>query len=196
MQQKKGGGRDLAPFIKYSFHIWISDEVWTLVVYALISYFIYSVFLLNCFQVPPQKLLKTAFGIRGFSKSEITKVILQTEMYLKSQRMMGGTGSGGGQMNIPDTPSLTRSLSLEGLPTSETQSNIQMMSHTLTIKEVSSWLINSLYVSYAWCFMLKSQNCNYYICMAENYHGCCNFNHNNKLFSSGIIGGLVSVIAV
>lgn len=93
-------------------------------------------------QVPPQKLLKTAFGIRGFSKSEITKVVVQTEMYLKSQRMMGGTGSGG-QVNVPETPSLNRSVSLEGLPTSETQSNIQMMSHTLTIKELLtlwSWL--------------------------------------------------------
>ncbi|XP_071525267.1 GTPase-activating protein skywalker-like [Panulirus ornatus] len=93
-------------------------------------------------QVPPQKLLKTAFGIRGFSESEITKVVVHTEMYLKSQRMIGGTGSGG-QMNVPETPSLNRSVSLEGLPTSETQSNIQMMSHTLTIKELLtlwSWL--------------------------------------------------------
>lgn len=95
-------------------------------------------------QIPPQKLLKTAFGIRGFSKSEITKVVVQTEMYLKSQRTVGGAGGGGaGQMNPPETPSLQRSLSLEGLPTSETQSNIQMMSHTLTIKELLtlwSWL--------------------------------------------------------
>ncbi|KAG0726689.1 TBC1 domain family member 24 [Chionoecetes opilio] len=89
-------------------------------------------------QISPQKLLKTAFGIRGFSKSEITKVVLQTEMYLKSQRTLGGAGGGGaGQMNPPETPSLHRSVSLEGLPTSETQSNIQMMSHTLTIKEGS-----------------------------------------------------------
>nr|XP_045609959.1 GTPase-activating protein skywalker-like isoform X2 [Procambarus clarkii] len=88
-------------------------------------------------QIPPHKLLKTAFGIRAFSKSEITKVIVQTEMYLKSQRVMGGTGSGAGQMNVPETLSLNRSVSLEGLPTSESQSNIQMMSHTLTIKEGS-----------------------------------------------------------
>ncbi|XP_045130789.1 GTPase-activating protein skywalker-like isoform X2 [Portunus trituberculatus] len=88
-------------------------------------------------QITPQKLLKTAFGIRGFSKSEITKVVLQTEMILKSQRTHGGAGGGTGQTNLPETPSLHRSLSLEGLPTSETQSNIQMMSHTLTIKEGS-----------------------------------------------------------
>uniref|UniRef100_A0A0P4W7R3 TLDc domain-containing protein n=1 Tax=Scylla olivacea TaxID=85551 RepID=A0A0P4W7R3_SCYOL len=88
-------------------------------------------------QITPQKLLKTAFGIRGFSKSEITKVVLQTEMFLKSQRTLGGAGGGTGQMNPPETPSLHRSVSLEGLPTSETQSNIQMMSHTLTIKEGS-----------------------------------------------------------
>lgn len=95
-------------------------------------------------QISPQKLLKTAFGIRGFSKSEITKVIVQTEMCLKSQRTMGGTGGvGSGQMNPPESPSLHRSVSLEGLPTSESQSNIQMMSHTLTIKELLtlwSWL--------------------------------------------------------
>lgn len=84
-------------------------------------------------QIPPQKLLKTAFGIRGFSKSEITKVLVQKEMFLKSQRMVGGRGSG----QMTETPSLNRSVSLEGLPTSESQSNIQMMSHTLTIKEVS-----------------------------------------------------------
>lgn len=55
-------------------------------------------------------------------------------MFLKSQRSMGGTGSGSG---VPEVPALTRSVSLEGLPTSETQADIQMMSHTLTIKEVS-----------------------------------------------------------
>ncbi|XP_069939415.1 GTPase-activating protein skywalker isoform X3 [Cherax quadricarinatus] len=88
-------------------------------------------------QISPQKLLKTAFGIRAFSKSEITKVVVQTEMYLKSQRVMGGTGSGAGQMHAPETPTLNRSVSLEGLPTSESQSSIQMMSHTLTIKEGS-----------------------------------------------------------
>lgn len=93
-------------------------------------------------QVSPQKLLKTAFGIRGFSKSEITKVEVQTEMYLKSQRMVGGAGVGG-LTNPPDTPSMHRSVSLEGLPTSESQTNIQMMSHTLAIKELLilwSWL--------------------------------------------------------
>nr|XP_053628777.1 GTPase-activating protein skywalker-like isoform X3 [Cherax quadricarinatus] len=93
--------------------------------------------------ISPQKLLKTAFGIRAFSKSEITKVVVQTEMYLKSQRVMGGTGSGAGQMHAPETPTLNRSVSLEGLPTSESQSSIQMMSHTLTIKELLtlwSWL--------------------------------------------------------
>lgn len=86
-------------------------------------------------QVPPQKLLKTAFGIRGFSKNEISKVELQTEMFLKSQRMVGG-GGGGGPVNPPEMPTMHRSVSLEGLPTSESQSDIQMMSHTLAIKEV------------------------------------------------------------
>ncbi|KAK7080849.1 hypothetical protein SK128_025690 [Halocaridina rubra] len=85
-------------------------------------------------QVPPQKLLKTAFAIRGFRKTEINKVIVQTEMYLKSQRCVVGSGS---STNVPDTDGLTRAMSLEGLPTSESQTNIKMMSHTLTIKEGS-----------------------------------------------------------
>ncbi|XP_068239755.1 GTPase-activating protein skywalker isoform X4 [Palaemon carinicauda] len=90
-------------------------------------------------QVPPQKLLKTAFGIRGFRRTEINKVILQTEMYLKSQRMV----SSGSSCNVHEAPGLTRAMSLEGLPTSEAQADIKMMSHTLTIKElltVWSWL--------------------------------------------------------
>lgn len=91
-------------------------------------------------QVPPQKLLKAAFGIRGFRKTEINKVIVQTEMYLKSQRCVVGSGS---SSNVPEADGLTRAISLEGLPTSESQTNIKMMSHTLTIKELLtlwSWL--------------------------------------------------------
>ncbi|XP_064078720.1 GTPase-activating protein skywalker-like isoform X4 [Macrobrachium nipponense] len=91
-------------------------------------------------QVPPQKLLKTAFGIRGFRRTEINRVILQTEMYLKSQRCMVTSGS---SCNITEAPGLTRAMSLEGLPTSEAQADIKMMSHTLTIKELLtlwSWL--------------------------------------------------------
>ncbi|CAL4124990.1 unnamed protein product [Meganyctiphanes norvegica] len=89
-------------------------------------------------QMSPNKLLKTAFGIRGFSKTEINKVTVQMEMMLKSQRnALGDVGTEG------MSPSMGRSSSLEGLPTSESQANIQMMSHTLTIKElltVWSWL--------------------------------------------------------
>ncbi|XP_076065977.1 GTPase-activating protein skywalker isoform X2 [Oratosquilla oratoria] len=84
-------------------------------------------------QLPPSKLLRTAFGIRGFSKSEIRKVLLQTEMLIKSQKSAATSGPGmtGGR---PDS-GLLRSVSLEGLPTSQSQAEIQMMSHTLTIKD-------------------------------------------------------------
>ena len=84
-------------------------------------------------QVPPQKLLKTAFGIRGFRRAEINRVVLQTEMYLKSQRSMASSGS---MYNVPESGGLTRAISLEGLPSSDAQADIKMMSHTLTIKEV------------------------------------------------------------
>lgn len=91
-------------------------------------------------QIPPQKLLRTAFGIRGFRRTEIAKIIVQTEMYLKSHRCMVGSGS---TVNMSEIPALTRSMSLEGLPTAESQADIKMMSHTLTIKELLtmwSWL--------------------------------------------------------
>lgn len=109
--------------------------------------------------------MKTAFGIRGFSKSEITKVIVQTEMCLKSQRTLGGTGGvGSGQMNPPESPSLHRSVSLEGLPTSESQSNIQMMSHTLTIKEVSKFSFHACVVLLnTWGSSYLQQLCSYFI---------------------------------
>ncbi|MCL4134597.1 UNVERIFIED_CONTAM: hypothetical protein GTU68_037307 [Idotea baltica] len=83
----------------------------------------------------PRKLLKTAFGIRAFSKSEIKKIITQTEMMVKSDPCMGGTSG--------STSLFRRSNSMEGLPTSESQENIQMMSHTLDIKElltIWSWI--------------------------------------------------------
>ena len=52
-------------------------------------------------------------------------------MTLKSGRLApGGDGTA-------DVPALSRSASLEGLPTSASQSDVQMMSHTLTIREVN-----------------------------------------------------------
>ncbi|KYN41787.1 TBC1 domain family member 24 [Trachymyrmex septentrionalis] len=79
-----------------------------------------------CRQMPvtPAKFLRTAFGIRGLSSAYISRVFLRTEMALKSKSVLTGSRS------------LARSRSTDNLPTSQSQVNIQMMSHTLTIREV------------------------------------------------------------
>ncbi|XP_015608250.1 TBC1 domain family member 24 isoform X5 [Cephus cinctus] len=78
-----------------------------------------------CRQIPvtTAKFLRTAFGIRGLSSAYISRVFLRTEMALKSQSVLRGSRS------------LARSRSTDNLPTSQSQVNIQMMSHTLTIRE-------------------------------------------------------------
>ncbi|XP_018377476.1 PREDICTED: TBC1 domain family member 24 [Trachymyrmex cornetzi] len=78
-----------------------------------------------CRQMPvtPAKFLRTAFGIRGLSSAYISRVFLRTEMALKSKSVLTGSRS------------LARSRSTDNLPTSQSQVNIQMMSHTLTIRE-------------------------------------------------------------
>ncbi|XP_043275712.1 GTPase-activating protein skywalker isoform X3 [Venturia canescens] len=78
-----------------------------------------------CRQIPvsPAKFLRTAFGIRGLSSAYISRVFLRTEMALKSRSVLAGSRS------------LARSRSTDNLPTSQSQVNIQMMSHTLTIRE-------------------------------------------------------------
>ncbi|XP_015185725.1 PREDICTED: TBC1 domain family member 24 isoform X2 [Polistes dominula] len=78
-----------------------------------------------CIQIPvtPAKFLRTAFGIRGLSSAYISRVFLRTEMALKSRNLLTGSKT------------LTRSRSTDNLPTSQSQVNIQMMSHTLTIRE-------------------------------------------------------------
>ncbi|XP_034936894.1 GTPase-activating protein skywalker isoform X4 [Chelonus insularis] len=86
-----------------------------------------------CRQIPvsPAKMLRTAFGIRGLSSAYISRVFLRTEMALKSRSVLSGSRS------------LARSRSTDNLPTSQSQVNIQMMSHTLTIRELFtlwSWL--------------------------------------------------------
>ncbi|XP_048518560.1 GTPase-activating protein skywalker isoform X2 [Dendroctonus ponderosae] len=73
--------------------------------------------------VTPQKVLKMAFGIRGLSSSYISRVFIKTEMLLKSRQVMHGSKQ------------LVRSRSSENLPNSQSQNNIQMVSHTLTIRE-------------------------------------------------------------
>ncbi|XP_052867829.1 GTPase-activating protein skywalker isoform X4 [Anopheles cruzii] len=73
--------------------------------------------------VSPTKLLRTAFSIRALSSTYISRVFLKTEMLLKSKSLLSGTKQ------------LVRSRSSDNLPTSQSQINVQMMSHTLTIRE-------------------------------------------------------------
>lgn len=84
-----------------------------------------------CKEIPvsPQKLLKVAFGIRGLSSSYISRVFLKTEMILRSKNVINGSRP------------IVRSRSSENLPNSQSQNNIQMVSHTLTIREVSTLII-------------------------------------------------------
>lgn len=87
-----------------------------------------------CRQIPvsPSKVLRTAFSIRGLSSTYISRVFIRTEMVLKSRNVLNS-----------GTRQLARSRSSENLPTSQSQVNIQMMSHTLTIRELLtlwSWL--------------------------------------------------------
>jgi hypothetical protein len=81
--------------------------------------------------VPPAKVLRTAFGIRGLSSAYISRVFIKTKMLLKSQTELNSSRR------------LMRSCSTDNLPTSQSQVNIQMMSHTLTIREVGSLSSNS-----------------------------------------------------
>ncbi|XP_011502878.1 PREDICTED: TBC1 domain family member 24 isoform X1 [Ceratosolen solmsi marchali] len=78
-----------------------------------------------CRQIPvtPAKFLRTAFGIRGLSSAYISRVFISIEMNLKSRNV------------ISASKSLVKSRSTDTLPTSQSQMNIQMMSHTLTIRE-------------------------------------------------------------
>ncbi|XP_073987007.1 GTPase-activating protein skywalker isoform X5 [Rhodnius prolixus] len=78
-----------------------------------------------CSQIPvsPRKLLRVSFGVRGLSSTYIRRVFVKTEMTLKSKAVLSGSRQ------------LLRSHSSENLPTSQSQLNVQMMSHTLTIRE-------------------------------------------------------------
>lgn len=86
--------------------------------------------------VTPAKLLKSAFGIRALSMSEITKVMTRTEELMKRQ---GGDAGAEGVQASRDMSSLHSS----ELPTSNAQANVQMLSHTLNVKElltIWNWL--------------------------------------------------------
>ncbi|XP_017784438.1 PREDICTED: TBC1 domain family member 24 isoform X1 [Nicrophorus vespilloides] len=73
--------------------------------------------------IPPSKILKVAFGIRGLSSAYISRVFIRTEMVVKSKSVINGPRQ------------LVKSRSTENLPNSQSQNNIQMVSHTLTIRE-------------------------------------------------------------
>ncbi|KDR15241.1 TBC1 domain family member 24 isoform X3 [Zootermopsis nevadensis] len=79
-----------------------------------------------CKQIPvtSTKLLRTAFGIRALSSAYIARVFVKTKMLLKSRT------------ELSCSRQLVRSRSSDNLPTSQSQVNIQMMSHTLTIREL------------------------------------------------------------
>lgn len=62
-----------------------------------------------------------------YSTQYISRIFIKTEMLLKSRSNLN---SGSKQ--------LIKSRSSDNLPTSQSQVNIQMMSHTLTIREVGS----------------------------------------------------------
>lgn len=59
-----------------------------------------------------------------YSSTYISRVFIKTEMVLKSRSVLSGSKQ------------LVRSRSSDNIPTSQSQANIQMMSHTLTIREV------------------------------------------------------------
>jgi len=83
-----------------------------------------------CRNIPhsPEKLLKKAYGIRNFRSVEMDRLFVKTEMYLKSKTAAGSS--------MPVNSSMgTRSRSSDVLPTSHSQNTIQMISHTLAIRE-------------------------------------------------------------
>jgi hypothetical protein len=60
------------------------------------------------------------------------RLFIKTEMYLKSKAAASASMPNNKNVMVP------RSRSSDVLPTSQSQVNIQMMSHTLTIREVNS----------------------------------------------------------
>ncbi|XP_023031791.1 GTPase-activating protein skywalker isoform X4 [Drosophila willistoni] len=82
-----------------------------------------------CKKIPvsPAKLLHAAFSIRGLSTQYISRISIKTEMLLKSRSVLNSSSK-----------QLIKSRSSDNLPTSQSQVNIQMMSHTLTIRELHS----------------------------------------------------------
>ncbi|XP_068150265.1 GTPase-activating protein skywalker isoform X7 [Drosophila tropicalis] len=91
--------------------------------------------------VSPAKLLHAAFSIRGLSTQYISRISIKTEMLLKSRSVLNSSSK-----------QLIKSRSSDNLPTSQSQVNIQMMSHTLTIREKlhSESCRNLLFTLWSW----------------------------------------------
>lgn len=87
-----------------------------------------------CRNIPcsPEKLLRKAYGIRNFRSVEMDRLFIKTEMYLKSKTAAVSS--------MPVNSSMgPRSRSSDVLPSSHSQNTIQMISHTLAIREVTSF---------------------------------------------------------
>ncbi|KAF2360707.1 TLDc domain [Trinorchestia longiramus] len=92
--------------------------------------------------ISPSKLLKTAFGIRALSKAEIQKVMMKTEHSLKRCGTVTETGEGA-IASLEDGTGINRAVRHEAVPTAMAQANVQMVSHTLNVKElltIWNWL--------------------------------------------------------
>ena len=89
------------------------------------------------------KLLRTAYGIRNFRSTEMDRLFIKTEMYLKSKTTANASMPTSSSHHKTLGP---RSRSSDVLPSSQSQINIQMVSHTLTIQEVKffNWLLQWL----------------------------------------------------
>jgi hypothetical protein len=99
-----------------------------------------SALLSFCRNLPhgPDKLLRTAYGIRNFRSIEMDRLFIKTEMYLKSKTTTNASMPNSNSHHKTLGP---RSRSSDVLPSSQSQINIQMVSHTLTIQEVNFHLI-------------------------------------------------------
>jgi len=86
----------------------------------------------------PDKLLRTAYGVRNFRSNEMDRLFIKTEMYLKSKTATNASMPNSNSHHKTLGP---RSRSSDVLPSSQSQINIQMVSHTLTIQEVNYYLI-------------------------------------------------------
>ena len=73
----------------------------------------------------PDDLLSKALRIRGFSRSQIQKIMLRTEVEMKAAGHLNTTKNWG------------RTVSQDNLPSSDAMNKITATSETLTAKEVS-----------------------------------------------------------